>query len=581
MTLPRVLDGLTFRVGLLLSIALFPIGLIAISLTRQIANAEIRRAESTLLALTAEAAATEESYIRAGATAAAALASTLPVVRDRPAKCSGIFTGFLKAHSQYAFAGYVDRAGRVACGSDGVGADVSAGAVYPKMRASPAPRIDATAAAVVTGISVILLSQPVFDAQGAFDGYVAVSVPNRQIFRSIEPLSGERPVELVTFNNDGIVLSAESGIDSVADRLPQGRALQDFVGRPRSAFTGQTVDGEARVFAVVPIISDRVYALGSWPVGTIASRFDAMLFSPLIFPSLMWLVSLAVAYLAVHRLAIRNIADLRARMRRFIATRRFERTRPQLRVPLEFREIDRTWQELAETVVREEAELQNIIHGRTVLLKEVHHRVKNNLQLIASIVSMKVRKTTTPEARAVLKEVQMRVMSIATVHQALYTTSTIGRVQADELLRGLVEKTIEAGLQPTGAIRIDTAYDPISLYPDQAVPLSLLASEAVTNALKYVGRPASGAPWITVRLVREDHDRAVLEVANSRGRPLLPPEQARGTGLGSNLIQAFAQQMRGVMEGPFERDGQYLVRVTFPIVEFDDAPVEGALRDEA
>src|SRR5690606_24216699 len=103
------------------------------------------------------------------------------------------------------------------------------------------------------------------------------------------------------------------------------------------------------------------------------------------------------------------------------------------------------------------------------------------------------------------KEVQMRVMSIATVHRALYTTSTVGRVQADELLRGLVDKTIEAGLQPSGAIRIDTAYDPISLYPDQAVPLSLLASEAVTNALKYVGRHRGEVPWITVRLAHEGH----------------------------------------------------------------------------
>ena len=578
MRLPRLFDGLTFRIGLLLTIALFPIGLIAVSLSRQIARDESARAETALLALTAEAAASEESFLRAGATVAGALAAALDVVRDDPARCSGMFASFISAHPQYSFAGYTDATGRLACGSDGVGRDFSANAFFRTMRASPVPRIDVAAKGAISQTSIIVLAQPVFDSAGGFDGYVAISLPNKRVFRNVEMMSVKRPVDLITFNDGGSVLSAEGGMDGVDRRLPQGHPLTSFVGAPRSAFTGLTRAGERRVFAVVPIISDKVYALGSWPVSQMVAGLNAVLITPLLFPSLMWLVSLGVAYAAVHRLALRNIVDLRGRMSRFIATRRFEKANQRWRKPLEFREIDQTWEDLAETVVRDEAELENIIHGRTVLLKEVHHRVKNNLQLIASIVSMKIRKAATPEAKAVLKEVQMRVMSIATVHRALYTTSTIGRVQADELLRGIVDKTIEAGVQPSGAIRIDTAYDPISLYPDQAVPLSLLASEVVTNALKYVGRPDGAVPWITVRMAREGGDEAVLEVANSVGEPLLPPERVRGTGLGTSLINAFGQQMRGRVEMIHEL-GCYTVRATFPLIEFDETPVEGALEE--
>ena len=578
MRLPRALDGLTFRIGLLLTIALFPIGLIAISLTRQIAQQESQRAETSLLALTAEAAASEESFMRAGATVAGALAASVPVVRDILAECDGIFTAFIQAHSQYTFAGYINRDGIAVCASEKRGADLSNTSIFQKMKASPVPRIDVTPKGAISGLSVIVLSQPLFDKNGGFDGYVAVSLPNQRIFRNLEILSVERPLELVTFNDQGAILSAESGLQDVGNRLPRDRTLSSFVGRPRVAFTGETVGGEERVFAVVPIISDKVYALGSWPVTRIHSGFNSMFLSPLLFPSLMWLVSLGVAYMAVHRLAIRNITDLRVRMSQFINGRRFQRSRPGLRMPLEFREIDQTWEELADTVIREEAELENTIHGRTVLLKEVHHRVKNNLQLIASIVSMKIRKSTSPEARTVLKEVQMRVMSIATVHQALYTTSTVGRVQADELLENIVAKTIEVGLQPTGAIRIETSYEPMSLYPDQAVPLSLLASEAVTNALKYVGRPADGVPWISVRLMHPTHQEAALEIENSCGDPMIPAEQARGTGLGASLIKAFTQQMRGAVTITND-PGHYLVRVTFPIVEFDDQPVETSITE--
>ncbi len=272
MALPRLLDGLTFRVGLLLTIALFPIGLIAISLTRQIASEETHRAEDALLALTAEAAASEESFMRAGATVAGALAAALPVVRDQPDQCDAVFKSFMKANSQYAFAGFVDRDGRIACASDGTGQSVVDTTVYQQMKNSPVPRIDVNSSGSISKVSVIVLSQPLFDAQGAFSGYVAVSLPNKRIFRNVELLSVERPIDLITFNDEGAVLSAESGLADVGNRLPRDRTLPSFVGRPRVAFTGQTVDGETRVFAVVPIISDKVYALGSWPADRIESR---------------------------------------------------------------------------------------------------------------------------------------------------------------------------------------------------------------------------------------------------------------------------------------------------------------------
>jgi two-component sensor histidine kinase len=191
---------------------------------------------------------------------------------------------------------------------------------------------------------------------------------------------------------------------------------------------------------------------------------------------------------------------------------------------------------------------------------------------------MKIRKAATPEARNALKEVQMRVMSIATVHRALYTTSTVGRVQADELLSNIVARTIEAAAPTATAVRIATSYDTMTLYPDQAVPLSLLVSEAVTNAMKYVGRPAPpDEPWIRVALRRLGPDLAAIEVENSRGEPLLARELARGTGLGANLIRAFAVQMRGTLSPIADEGEAYLVRVEFPIIGFEDTPVESEL----
>ncbi|SMX42947.1 sensor histidine kinase [Actibacterium lipolyticum] len=571
----RFFDGLGFRVAALLTLALFPIGLIAVSLTHQFSEAADRRAETALLALTAQAAASEEALIRSGFSTSKALASAMPSIRDDTPVCNDVFLSFVDNNPEFSFAGYIGPDGILQCGSSAVGFDFSENAVFKEMRKDPAPRSDLSKNAPISKTAVIVISTPVFMA-GEFAGYVAVSLPHNETRLQLEKLPSERPVELITFNNDGEVLSSEGGLDGVNLRLPQGRALVGFVAHQRTSFSGRTNGGEERIFAVVPILRNSVYAIGSWPRERLAVAPGLAVTTPMLFPIAMWLTSLGVAFFAVHRLVIKHIRRLSHDMRRFAATRRHDDGPLSESVPLELREIDDAWRDLAETLVRDEAELEGTIHDKSVLLKEVHHRVKNNLQLIASIVNMKIRKARTPEARQALKEVQNRVMSIATVHRSLYETTTEGRVRADELLRDTVGKLVTAGTPQEAKLQSSQHYDPVILYPDQAVPLSLLASEATTNALKYLGRPSEGLPNIDVRLEITEPGRALLSIENSKGTPIVPPEQVRGTGLGTNLITAFTQQLGGRLKQVDEPD-LYGVYVDFPIADFDEHPTDSDL----
>ncbi|SFR08655.1 sensor histidine kinase [Poseidonocella sedimentorum] len=568
----RPFDGLGFRIAALLSLALFPIGLIAVSLTQQFTKTADRRAETALLALTAQAAASEEALIRAGFGTANALASVIPSIRGDQANCNFIFEDYIAKNPEYSFAGYVNQSGIVQCASDSIGFDVRDYTLYRVMRAQPEQRSDLIRNAPISKTSVIVLSSPVLQ-DGAFDGYIAVSLPHNETRARLETLPSERPIELITFNNEGEILSAEGGLEGAEGRLPAERDLQDFIGQTRTSFSGVTRNGEERVFAVVPIQRNQVYAIGSWPREHLAVAPGLAMASPLLFPIAMWITSLGVAYLAVHRLVIKHINHLGRDMRRFAATRRHDEQPLEAGVPYELREIDAAWRNLAETIVRDEAELEDTIHDKTVLLKEVHHRVKNNLQLIASIVNMKIRKAKTPEARTALKEVQGRVMSIATVHRSLYETTTEGRVRADELLRGTVGKLLAGSSPGEAGLDSSESYDAIVLYPDQAVPLSLLATEATTNALKYMGRPSDERPSFDISLEKLTSEAARLTVSNSKGIPLVPPEQVRGSGLGTGLITAFAQQLGGTLNLEDE-DESYCVSVEFPIANFDETPAK-------
>ncbi|MDO5643040.1 MAG: sensor histidine kinase, partial [Paracoccus sp. (in: a-proteobacteria)] len=173
--------------------------------------------------------------------------------------------------------------------------------------------------------------------------------------------------------------------------------------------------------------------------------------------------------------------------------------------------------------------------------KEVHHRVKNNLQLIASIISMQGRVIEDDDAKRVLRSVQDRVAAVASIYKNLYQAEHLDSVQADRLMSEIINQMTRATVSPDRHIDIHTELAPLILQPDQAVPLTLLTTEAFTNALKYAGTPPGAErPWVRVHLTRESDETARLTVANSIGAEIPNME---GTGLGNQLIEAFAMQL--------------------------------------
>lgn len=535
--------GLAARVAGTLAVALLPIGAIAVYQAVQIGAEEQRRLEAALLTATAESAAGEAMAIASASGAVATLAAHVAADIEDSVACSRMFENLVRATPQFSFAGFVDTEGILRCGSDGVGRDLSEGLIFPAMDRDRAPMVMASGFGSISSTSVIVSATPVWDGS-IYRGFIAVSVPHSRIFGIPGSLGVDHNLDIVTFNTEGAILSADRRFSDVEGVMPAGRPLRSLVSNRQYSFTGLAENGQERLFAVVPIIPGVVHALGSRPREALAWSQV----SPVVFPVLMLLVGLVVAFGAVNALVIRHIHRLKRNLAEFAVSRRIVPLSTGGGMAQELAEIDEAWTDLANRLLHDEAELQDIVHEKNVLLKEVHHRVKNNLQLIASIVNLKIRRTSSPEARRTLKEVQMRVMSIASVHRALYSGPTTGQVRADDLLRSVIDSTIAAGSTNDPSIRIHQSFAPVLLYPDQAVPLLLLAAEAVTNALKYMGRLDNGRAALDVELTVTGPEEAQLRVVNTCGTPLWPAEQVVGSGLGRSLIAGFATQIGGSIQ---------------------------------
>ncbi|MBX7183975.1 MAG: GAF domain-containing protein [Vicinamibacteria bacterium] len=203
--------------------------------------------------------------------------------------------------------------------------------------------------------------------------------------------------------------------------------------------------------------------------------------------------------------------------------------------------------ELETQRARAEEALSRSLHEKEALLQEVHHRVKNNLQVIASLLRLETGRAGESSTRVVLKEMQGRIRSMALLHETLYRTGNFARVDLADYLRQLANQLFR--MQNTDASRVRLEFDlgTALVDIDQAIPCGLIVNELLTNSLKYAfPGDEEGRVWLRLRCEPEGRLRLSVEDTG----PGLPGdfEARRGSALGLQLVSDLARQLGGTLE---------------------------------
>lgn len=179
-----------------------------------------------------------------------------------------------------------------------------------------------------------------------------------------------------------------------------------------------------------------------------------------------------------------------------------------------------------------------------LLLKEIHHRVKNNLEVVSSLLLLQSAQIDDPKIKDAMQEGQNRVQSIGIVHQKLYQGENLAAIEMKDYFLNLSESILDT-FGAEQRIEIECAMEQLEVDVDTAVPLGLIVNELITNTLKYAF-PDGQKGCISIKLEKQDKDILHLEVADN-GIGKSASEASKGTGFGDQLIALLTRQLSGIM----------------------------------
>jgi PAS domain S-box-containing protein len=209
-----------------------------------------------------------------------------------------------------------------------------------------------------------------------------------------------------------------------------------------------------------------------------------------------------------------------------------------------------------------EEQLQQSLEEKSVLLQEIHHRVKNNLAIISGLIRLQAMDSEDEKIKSQLENSQLRIQSMALIHELLYDTENFSRLNFNEHIIQLVDTIVDT-LQPNGSVEIDYQLEEINLNINQAIPCGLLLNELVTNALKHAFKSMEKG-IITIILVKEEGTLQLSVRDNGIGLPEDFDIDDAET-LGMRIIKTLAKQLEASIDYRRKNGSKFII--TFEIAD--------------
>ena len=227
-----------------------------------------------------------------------------------------------------------------------------------------------------------------------------------------------------------------------------------------------------------------------------------------------------------------------------------EREMREVRTRRQREEAERALQETEQRFATQRAALERqtaLLEQREIMLREIHHRVKNNMQVMSSLLSLQSRVAGNPATSRMLAENQNRIQSMALLHEILYQSDDLARVDFPKYLRRMTDYLFRSYGVDSTQISLHTELEAVNLELDDALPCGLLSSEVISNSLKH-GFPEGRQGVVRAVLRRENRGRVSLALSDDGVGLPDHLDWRTSASLGLRLVRALALQLSAELE---------------------------------
>lgn len=319
--------------------------------------------------------------------------------------------------------------------------------------------------------------------------------------------------------------------------------LQQVASRSLDDFEADGNDGTRRVYSSVALPYGNVILLFGIPSRTLLGWLKQDLTVRILSLAGIWLCGIGAAWIGTHRLVTRWTSSLR-RMALSYANGNYSLKPDLSRAPLEIRDLGQSLMLMASQVRDRETDLRISLDQKNMLLREVHHRVKNNLQLVLSMLNIRDKPGRQSGNRDMVADIRTRIRALALVHRYLYEGDDVRHVELCTFLTDLCRMLVASVSPGDDRISLDLDIERLHVRAEHASSIGLLITEVVTNAMKHAF-PDGRRGTISVHMQAQENGWARLVIADDGvgiacGGGYLPAD-----GLGLQLVSGFVRQMGG------------------------------------
>lgn len=509
-----------------------------------------------LLIQTAKATASETEALLATKEQILRSLSDLPEVRQGTAGCTHALTTALKGLSYFTNIGRADANGDILCSAvpQPVPTNVSNRPWWPnadqRMGFFVTPQIYSNIAKRNVLAGVLPLT-----SDRKFDGVLVVTLDVSWLDSLLASNVTQEGAVAGIFDSAGTLIASNN---HAAAQYIFGTGIRSASIRSELV-SARGPDGTSYSYTVVPLPREFAYAAFAMRDRDSFGGTYFHVATDLLLPVLMLGAASLAIWIATDRLVTRWLVYLRRVATAYGHGHYAIRPAALAEAPSEFRLLGETFSNMAAAVQDRDRELREALEQKTLLIKETHHRVKNNLQIVMSLLSLQSGQLKDPASQAALKQAQARVNALALVHRILHEIEDLDAVDVKELLQDLSRQIQEGFGAERRDLKLDLEIASRRLPSDLAVPLTLFTVEALTNAFKHAYPQGTRGGVIRLVLMPVEDGKLKLTVEDDG----MGIDHAATQGIGSRLIQAFAQQIGGTASVASRPGGGTIVSLTF------------------